>query len=150
MRMTPFAPREPYTDVDPASRSTSMDFRSMGLRSANGPPGTFRWGTPSMTYSGSWSALSDRLPRMRIETPPDASRRTSTPGNRPSIMSATDVGELRRATSPSMDDTAVVTSRRDSLPHPPLTASPARAGGGADETRAQTPTTMTPPVPELA
>src|SRR5258708_6284681 len=136
MRMTPFAPREPYTDVDPASRSTSMDLMSLGLRSANAPPGTFRWGTPSMTYSGSWSELSDRLPRMRIETPPDASRRTSTPGNRPSIMSATDVGELRRATSPSMDHTAVVTSRREAAPDPPLPGQGARAGGGAGGRRA--------------
>src|SRR5260221_8961785 len=76
---------------------------------------------------------------MRIETPPDASRRTSTPGKRPSIMSATDVGELRRATSPSMDDTAVVTSRRDSLPYPTLTESRAGAGGSADEKRPKQP-----------
>src|SRR5260221_6869197 len=76
---------------------------------------------------------------MRIETPPDASGRTSPPGKRPSIMSATEVGELRRATSPSMDDTAVVTSRRDSMPYPTLTESRAGAGGGADEERPKQP-----------
>src|SRR5258708_24807182 len=79
---------------------------------------------------------------MRIETPPDASRRTSTPGKRPSIRSATDVGELRRATSPSMDDTAVVTSRRDSMPYPTLTESRAGAGEGADEERPKQPARM--------
>src|SRR5260221_2026929 len=72
---------------------------------------------------------------MRIETPPDASGRTSPPGKRPSIMSATEVGELRRATSPSMDDTAVVTSRRDSMPYPTLTEARAGAGGGPDGER---------------
>src|SRR5258706_14521743 len=76
---------------------------------------------------------------MRIETPPDASRRTSTPGKRPSIMSATDVGELRRATSPSMDDTAGVTSRRGSLPHPTVTEVRAGAGEGAGQERAEQP-----------
>ena len=52
MRMTPFAPREPYAASEPPSLRTSMDEMSRGSISGRTPSGPGFLGTPSMTYSG--------------------------------------------------------------------------------------------------
>src|SRR5438105_4224631 len=69
MTITPLAPREPYTPVDPASLSTSIRATSPGARPASVLPTASReMGMPSMTTSGSSSSGFPRMlrwPRMR-------------------------------------------------------------------------------------
>src|SRR3989441_567012 len=69
MTITPFAPRDPYALVDPASLSTSIRATSRGDRSASmAPIDSFGMAIPSITTSGfSSTALPRRLrwPRMR-------------------------------------------------------------------------------------
>ena len=69
IRITPFAPREPNTDVAAASLSTSMDSTSRGLRSISAVP-PLTCGIPSTTISGSSDERKEREPRMRIEAVP--------------------------------------------------------------------------------
>src|SRR5688572_22433057 len=76
---------------------------------------------PSTTISGSSFDRNDRVPRMRIDADPLGRCRTSTPGKRPTSMSATVRGELDRIFSPLAELTAVFTSRAFCVPYPTCT-----------------------------
>src|SRR5690606_7805914 len=96
IKITPFAPLDPYIAVASASFNTSILSISAGLRELNGliPPGTVSIlsieddskGTPSIIYNGDVPAAIEFKPRMLTLTPapgvPDELS-TNIPGIRP-------------------------------------------------------------------
>ena len=108
-RITPFAPREPYTAVAEASFNTSIEAMSEGLRFCKEPPIN-----PSITTSGPVSAVIELIPRTRIVLSCDGSPEpdnTDTPAIRPCNASETfPVGVVFKASDALTDATAPVRS----------------------------------------
>ena len=61
--ITPLAPLDPYIAVAEASLRTSIDSISPGANKL----GAVEIGIPSTTYNGSFPALIERVPRIRID-----------------------------------------------------------------------------------
>ena len=108
-RITPLAPREPYTAVAEASFNTSMEAISAGFNDWREPPMN-----PSITTSGPVSAVIELIPRTRMVLSPLGSpepESTDTPAIRPCKASDTlPVGVLFNASAVFTEATAPVKS----------------------------------------